>query len=245
MNKILIFGLIAIVVLPIVLSFSADARLKAYGIEMSIDSTTYNEGDTITITSQINYPPPVTAHFDIYNPSNVLVYSGIDIMSIEEPFDYTLIAGTDTLGIKWVTGNYTINEWYSESLENNATALFQYTAASPPDLQEQITALSELVASLQAQIISVTPTYYTVNGDLIHLRASHEMEFVKVSCNTGDTALSGYWNISYVEVIEDSNSVHIVESYIVDNNTAWHFTLKLDHVDLAIFEANVLCVSYP
>lgn len=101
-------------------------RLKPYEITATLDHPLYNQGDTITITSQINYPPPVDAHFDIYDPNNTLVYSGIETMFIEEPFYHTLTAGDSLGSLKWETGTYTVNAWHDGGLGGNVSASFEY-----------------------------------------------------------------------------------------------------------------------
>ncbi len=110
-------------------SFLQD-RNKPYEITMAFDSVKYDQYDTITITSTINYPPPIDAHFDIYDFNNVLVYSGVETMLIEKPFTHTLIAGEKLGNLKWETGTYTAIGWYDANLGENATATFQYVNAN-------------------------------------------------------------------------------------------------------------------
>ncbi len=116
----------AAIILPVTVMNSAQAD-KPYEINVTFDNVSYDEGDTITITSTINYPPPIDAHFDIYDPDGILVYSGIETMFIEKPFTHSFLAGNNTLGIDWITGNYTAIGWYDANLGENATGIFEYT----------------------------------------------------------------------------------------------------------------------
>ena len=133
-KKLLMISVLAAMVLIIPLAGvqEADARLKAYEITMVFDNNMYTQDDIITITSEINYPPPIDAHYDIYNENGILVYTGVETMFFEELFYHTLIAGNDILGVEWTTGNYTAIGWYDANLGANATASFYYTVDTVP-----------------------------------------------------------------------------------------------------------------
>ena len=123
---------VMVLIIPLAGVQEADARLKAYEITMIFDNNMYTQDDIITITSEINYPPPIDAHYDIYNGNGVLVYAGTELMTVEEPFYHTLIAGNNILGVEWITGNYTAIGWYDANLGANATGSFYYAVDTIP-----------------------------------------------------------------------------------------------------------------
>jgi len=130
------------------------------------------------------------------------------------------------------------------SLQSQIDALQSDEISMQSDIATLATADTQYDASLTAleEASSSLPIFYTVHGAQKTIPASSNSQFATVSCSTGDTAVSGSFNIN--GNIEGVNGIQITNSVQTADGNGWYQRINNAAPVAAQFTPAMLCVQY-